>query len=298
MVKRIGRDIPVERPELETSPLAADGIESSNFIDMIEGGSDALQNEQHNNDNKRGVENYNSTEHQVNNETSNHEIDEEMNVNDEIENDTQVLDTSHPRSIPAYSRISSLFKKRDLQELASQISAIDSQLPHEFIKYRDAVERKERLGDDLISQVLHQNEKLKSRIIQLKTKIGEMKVENHKADNGEENLKHNDSNNDGIYEDKLKLNFLELLTGIKCDDFTEINEVFTFKIIQEGSKGLKHTYSLIIDKSDSENVTYYPIFTEESESIKELLPKYLHNNITFPVATIRLFYQKVAQSLL
>lgn len=300
MVKRIGRDISIDQPEIATSPLR-DGIEPNQFIDMIDATPGAPHSD-HDKDvqHSQNDDNHKENEHQVNNENCSHqESDGDITVNDEVDEGAETNANSNPRSIPSYSRIATLFKKRDIQKLASQISAIDSQLPHEFIKYKDAVEKKERLGDDLISQVLQQNEKLKSRVIQLKTKIDKMKTENKNL-HAETKItsETNDNANNDAYTDQLKLSFLELLTGVKCDEICESNGVLTLKITQSGSKSLKHSYHLVINESDNKHATYYPKFTEESVPVKKQLPEYLHSSITFPIEAIRFFHQKVAESLI
>lgn len=109
---------------------------------------------------------------------------------------------------------------------------------------------------------------------------------------------------------ETKLNFLELLTGVHCVDMKDEKSVLNFTIQQTGKVGSLY-YRLIIDKSspqdESQDVIYKPLWEEPHgygagwkqnlARVKEVLPEYLHSELSFPLNTLLMFYNKISVSL-
>lgn len=111
----------------------------------------------------------------------------------------------------------------------------------------------------------------------------------------------------------ITLDMLELLTGLRIVNYEEDDVKFHFDITQtstaeavsEGTtpNGLTINYRLIISKEfkSTAEINYVPTFLkdddENSEKLREILPEYFCDNLTFPYNTLSQFYTKINRAL-
>lgn len=238
--------------------------------------------------------------------------------------------------LPTPKAISNIFQKKQLKKLTEVLNAVESQYPTELREYKEAVKLRERKADKLIKLLLEQNKTLETRVESLRQKLTTTKQEKNeilKDSVREINRWKSISFSAKELEDELeseilslksemvknkataefyetKLNFLELLTGVHCVDLKEARSFLTFTIRQTGKLGSLY-YKLIIGKTSSDDkpvdVVYEPLWEkpdgyglnwEENVSrVKEALPDYLQSELSFPLNTLLMFYNKISVSL-
>lgn len=238
--------------------------------------------------------------------------------------------------LPTPKAISNIFQKKQLKKLTEVLNDVESQYPTELQEYKEAVKLRERKADKLIKLLLEQNKTLETRVESLRQKLTTTKQEKNeilKDSVREINRWKSISFSAKELEDELeseilslksemvknkataefyetKLNFLELLTGVHCVDLKEARSFLTFTIRQTGKLGSLY-YKLIIGKTSSNDkpvdVVYEPLWEkpdgygsnwEENVSrVKEALPDYLHSELSFPLNTLLMFYNKISVSL-
>ncbi|EAZ62977.1 CSM1-like protein [Scheffersomyces stipitis CBS 6054] len=111
------------------------------------------------------------------------------------------------------------------------------------------------------------------------------------------------------------LDMLELLTGLRIVNFEEDESKYFFDVKQSGSNGQDEiyiNYQLVISKSfaTTAEINYIPTFLEALENddedqeqvdnanlLKEILPDYLCENLSFPYDTLSQFYSKVNRAV-
>lgn len=285
---------------------------------------------------------------------------------DDTDADNEYLDSGEV--IPSIKTLSSLFQQKELSKLSKILKNIESCIPSELNEYKKSVDVKERRGDKLISELFKENEQLKGRIIELKTKVHEVRKDKKSILRDAENeisrwktliissseraaelenqvinlrYKRSMSNNDDFEDDDgsdsndqnrnyvdineqalnivnhnynlrknkdLQINFLELLTGVRCIAFEESNYTMNFTVRQSGGIGTIY-YKLIISKKIEERheAIYMPIWDkhidfkgdwdENVKNVKKYLPDYLMDQLTFPSSAINYFNSKLNDCL-
>lgn len=100
------------------------------------------------------------------------------------------------------------------------------------------------------------------------------------------------------------LDILELLTGLCVVDFRSQQGNYYFDIEQWGGPAaarVKMAYQLVVAQAELGEVMYNPTFLDNpsqgTDTLREVLPDYLLESLTFPVHTLGQFYQKVARAL-
>lgn len=245
---------------------------------------------------------------------------------DEEFSDNQIDDQlrSQSKEFPSMSEVGRMFERADYKNLTSLLKQVNTKLPDVYDKYKSSVEEKEKKREKVINKLTQENEKLKNRIVDLKTKLTANTIEVKKIirqkDDEIERWKSivdsaneregeilnqlNDFKNNGVFEDNkvendAKFNLIEFLTGLKCCEMYEGEKFIIFTIKQRGNKG-EHYYKLTIptnlDQLESIDIIYRPIW-DGNEKIKEHLPGYLCEELSFPSHTAKLFYEKIMIAL-
>ncbi|KAK6453624.1 CSM1-like protein [Scheffersomyces xylosifermentans] len=117
------------------------------------------------------------------------------------------------------------------------------------------------------------------------------------------------------------LDMLELLTGLRIVNFEEDDLKYYFDVKQSSSstadEGIYINYQLVISKSfeSTAEIRYIPTFlealdsdydededdggdvVENAKSLRQILPEYLCENLSFPYNTLSQFYGKVSRAL-
>lgn len=264
--------------------------------------------------------------------------DEGTELPDNVGDIIRLKQSSQPK-LPTTKMISSMFQKKQLKKLTELLNDVKSQYPAGFEEYKQSVQLREQKSEKLISFLLEQNKRLESKLKSLKDHTAVMKREHkdlsresarelnrwksiaHGAKEREDELeseilslkselvKH-DGNVREVEAHEIKLNFLELLTGVHCVDLKDEKSVLKFTIRQTGKVGFLY-YRLIIDKSpsqgESQDVVYEPLWEEtdgygaewkdNQARVKEALPEYLHRELSFPLNTLLMFNNKISVSL-
>lgn len=229
--------------------------------------------------------------------------------------------------------VSNLFQKRDLKNLTELLKDISSQFPADLQEYQHSVKLKERQADKLIQSLVTENKNLKSKVVSLKSKMSTMKQEMKSSEKEARNelrrwttiLQGAKEREDELESQVLKLRtrsdvsniieshnaqmgFLELLTGTCSVAFYEDDQNITFTIKQTGTIGT-HYYKLIVSKPDElvKEIVYKPIWEEPAQFtgnwqenvilVKDNLPEYLLNELSFPSTTLKMFYNKINANL-
>lgn len=131
------------------------------------------------------------------------------------------------------------------------------------------------------------------------------KIRDH-VNTGEEDTEPQENAIDEINESKF--NMLELLTGVRCLSSVETENEIVFTMKQKGVVGV-HFYKLIIGKNESgaSDLIYEPIWNppvdfpgdrvKNAENVRNALPDYLHEELSFPTNSVLSFHSKISGCL-
>lgn len=231
--------------------------------------------------------------------------------------------------VPTESTIAQLFQRRDLKGLTNISQDLSRKSEKNFQEYKKQAEKRTRTAETLISNLTKENSELKAQLKSLRgdrrprdidglqRQVEVLKKQVEHAKEIEEKVEAENQHLEKEFDQAVgemdlfttKQEMIELLTGVSCVSYDENKTSITFRMRHLGEESTLF-YELIIGKSSLGELIYRPEFDQPAEwkpedgdwhhnvnVLKQVLPEYLTDNLTFPSNTLRNFYAKVSKSL-
>ncbi|CCH42374.1 Zinc metalloprotease [Wickerhamomyces ciferrii] len=189
--------------------------------------------------------------------------------------------------------INQSFLSKNIPKLNSIIDELKTTKSEQlFDDLKNSTELRFKTSDDLINSLTSQNQSLLTELEETKARLIELET------NGNGSNSSND-NDEESYQNELILDMLEQIVGLRIHKAEDTDEALSFDCSQSGKNGVLD-YKLTISKQDSSEIIYTPINEDESNlsnDLKDFLPDYFFDVLTFPIDTLQQFYHKIYRGL-